>query len=209
MKNRKLVIWLVVVLVLPCFFVLQAHGADIEGSAAHSRIKRYEDAEIIKYQYMEYAELLVPLGKAPHSKALEGSKIVERATTRLTYRIPLGRSPFEVVKNYEVELSAGGYHKLFGGRKEEQDSSFAEAADYKEILWSPNIVALTMNGDTQVFLSMEKQDSHSRMTVNVYAVENRFWAANLSKKEGIKTGQTLLQVDISESDTIEMKMVVV
>ncbi len=186
-----------------------AKSADIDGSKDHLQLKRYEGSEIVKYDFRAYAELIIPLGKAKHSQELEDSMHVEGAVTRLTYKIPMGRSPLEVMRNYEGELKADGFQQLFAGSTKQLGNSFSEAAGYKEILWSPNIPALIMNDDTQRFMALEKKGADGRLVVMLYAVENRFWAANLKKKAGIEKGQTLLQVDIIESKPMEVKMVVV
>jgi OmpA-OmpF porin, OOP family len=195
--------------IMACCFAVSSLAADIQGSKDHPQFKRYEGAEIVKYEFREYDELTVPLGKAKHSQALVDSRRVEGAITRLTYKIPLGRSPLEVVRNYEAELKTDGFLELFRGAKDELGSSFAEAAGYKKIIWSPNIAALTMNGDSQIFLAMQKQSGDADYIIMIYSVENRFWASNLNKKDGLAKGQTLVQVDIVERKAMEAKMVVV
>jgi outer membrane protein OmpA-like peptidoglycan-associated protein len=208
MKTWNLMIWPFFLI----FFILSAgtaQSADIDGSKDHLQIKRYDGSEIVKYDFREYDELIIPLGKAKTSQALEDSMPVDGAITRLTYKIPMGRSPLEVMRNYEAELKADGFQQLFAGSKKALGNSFSEAAGYKEILWSPNIPALIMNDDSQRFLALEKKGARGRLVVMLYAVENRFWAGNLKKEAGIEKGQTLLQVDIVESKPMESKMVVV
>ncbi|MEE4314824.1 MAG: DUF4892 domain-containing protein, partial [Desulfofustis sp.] len=102
--------------------------ADIEGSADHPAVKRYEGAEIIKYNFQEYSDLTIALGKARNSSEIEEEMRAEGAVTRLTYKIPLGRSPLEVVRNYEQDLQADGFTVLFGGSTNDLGSYFAEAA---------------------------------------------------------------------------------
>jgi outer membrane protein OmpA-like peptidoglycan-associated protein len=198
---------ILLLLFIPGISVVSA--ADLEGSKDHPQIKRYEGAEIVKYEFREYDELTIPLGKAKHSLELEDFMQVEGAITRLTYTIPMGRSPLEVIRNYETEFQAHGFQELFAGSGNELGSGFSEAAGYKEIKWSPNIPALTLNGDSQRFLAMEKKGSGGNIFVLLYAVKNRFWAGNLDEKEGIAKGQTLLQVDVVESKPMEVKMVTV
>jgi len=180
--------------------------ADIEGSRDHPSFKRYEGSEIIKYELLEYDSYTVALGKAPTSQNLLQSKEIEGAITRLTYKIPMGRSPLEVVRNYENELKANGFAVLFQGGQDGLGSYFAEAAGYNKIIFPPNIPALTLNSDQQRYLATEKLSPIGNIVVTIYAVENRFWASDLKK---IGKGQTLLQVDIIESKPMETKMVTV
>ncbi|MBU2430327.1 MAG: hypothetical protein KKH99_06510, partial [Proteobacteria bacterium] len=79
-------------------------------------------------------------------------------------------------------------------------------AGYKKLQWPPNVPALTLNGDTQRFLALEKKGVKGNLVLSLYAVENRFWAANL---KNIEKGQVLLQVDIVEAKPMDTKMVTV
>jgi outer membrane protein OmpA-like peptidoglycan-associated protein len=186
--------------------IASLNAADLEGSRDHPLFKRYDGAEIVKYSFREYDDMTIPLGKARSSSELEKSIHVEGVITRLTYKIPLGRSPLEIIRNYEKELVEMGFLPLFSGGGTDLGSYFAEAAGYKEIKWPPNIPALTLNSDTQRFLAAEKKGAEDTITVALYAIENRFWAGNL---KDIEKGQVLLQVDIIQSRPMELKMVTV
>ncbi len=96
-----------------------------------------------------------------------------------------------LIRNYEKELQQLDFFSMFNGSGKELGSYFAEAAGYKEIKWPPNIPALTLNSDTQRFLTVEKKGAEGNITVALYAIENRFWASNL---KNIEKGQVLLQV---------------
>src|SRR3989304_2390874 len=96
---------------------LSATG-DVAGSKDHPLLKRYEDSVIIKYDYKAFDEYTVPLGPAQDKKQLTQSTRIEGEVTRLTYKVPAGRSPLEVVRNYENELEAAGYEVLFAGGRE-------------------------------------------------------------------------------------------
>ena len=124
----------------------------------------------------------------------------------MTYKIPIGRSPLEVIRNYEQDLQSAGATVLFAGGGKELGSYFAEAAGYKEIQWPPNVPALTFNSDSQRYLVMEKKSGEASLLVILYAVENRFWASNL---KGVEKGQVLLQVDVVEREAMEQRMVTV
>jgi len=181
-------------------------SADIAGSKDHRLFKRYEGSEIIKYEFHEYDGLTIALGKAKSSSELTKSMQAEGAVTRLTYKIPPGRSPLEVIRNYENDLKAQGFQPLFSGSKDELGSYFAEAAGYKKLQWPPNIPALTLNSKTQRFLAVEKKGAEGNLVLSLFAVENQFWASDL---KNIEKGQVLLQVDIIENKPMEAKMVTV
>ena len=186
--------------------IVQSFAADIDGSKDHPSFKRYEGSEIMLYSSHEYDSYTIALGKAQNSKLLVQSREMEGAITRLTYKIPTGRSPLEVIRNYGNDLIESGFQLLFEGSKESLGSYFSEAAGYKKIIWPPNIPALTFNSDQQRYLAVEKKSDKGSIVIAIYAVENRFWAGNL---KNVEKGQTLLQVDIVESKPMETKMVTI
>ncbi len=121
--------------------------------------------------------------------------------TRITYKVPIGRSALEVVRNYQTELEAGGFDILFKGDSQALGRYFSEAAGYDQIKWSPNIPAFTLNGDTQRYLAAQKQKNGAiERYVVIYAVENNYWAAQLKE---IKKGQVLVQVDVVDAKPME------
>ncbi|MBE0583932.1 MAG: DUF4892 domain-containing protein [Desulfofustis sp.] len=208
MMAGNYLITLVGLIVLSCFPAVSGFAVDLEGSKDHPLLKRYEGSEIIKYEYRKYDGLTIALGKARSSSELVESSVVEGTITRLTYKVPPGRSSLEVIRNYGQELLDLGFETLFSGGKDELGSYFAEAAGYKAIQWPPNVPALTLNSDSQQFLALQKkgEGASAAVTVALYAVENRFWASDL---KNVEKGQVLLQVDIVESAPMEEKMVVV
>ena len=198
------------VLGLLSFFLLlfsTLHAQDLPGSRDHPALKRYEGSEIIKYVYRQYEAHTIPLGQAKNSQTLAKSLSAEGAVTRITYKVPVGRSALEVVRNYQTELEAGGFDILFKGDTQALGRYFSEAAGYDRIKWSPNIPAFTLNGDTQHYLAAQKQKNGAiERYVVIYAVENNYWAAQLKE---VKKGQVLVQVDVVDAKPMETKMVTV
>lgn len=199
---------LVSLIVLSCLLAAPSFAADIEGSKDHPLLKRYEGSEIIKYEQRKYDSLTIALAKAKSSSELVEARTVEGAITRLTYKVPQGRSCLEVIRNYQKELQSLGFTVVFSGGKDDLGRYFAEAAGYDALQWPPNIPALTLNSDNQQFLAMERkgEGGSADVIVALYAVENRFWASDL---KNVEKGQVLIQVDIVESEPMEEKMVTV
>ncbi len=87
------------------------------------QVQRYEGAFILDYDFRAFTDIAFPLSKlertgntgpannneyAPKQKAeLEGAR------TRLVYLIPEGRSPLEVVRNYQQAIEAKGGKTLY------------------------------------------------------------------------------------------------
>jgi OOP family OmpA-OmpF porin len=96
---------------------LSAQLADVKGSKDPSMLKRYEGSTIIGYDFRKFDEveiLLGPLAAAPGQdlKPTKSQK-VEGQATRILYTVPEGRSPLEVLRNYEQELQKSGFKTLY------------------------------------------------------------------------------------------------
>jgi OmpA-OmpF porin, OOP family len=97
-----------------------AQLSDVHGSKDHPAIKRYEGAIIIGYDYRKFGDgevLLGPVKRGGPGKrtTLTPTKLqrVEGQVTRILYVVPAGRSPLEVVRNYEQELQASGFQTMY------------------------------------------------------------------------------------------------
>lgn len=94
--------------------------SDVKGSKDPAAIKRYEGAIIIGYKFAKFDEFTFPAGPLAPSKASNGPALapsktqrVEGQYTRLVYVGPEGRSPLEVIRNYEQELKKAGFAVVY------------------------------------------------------------------------------------------------
>jgi len=97
-----------------------AQATDAKGSKDHPAIKRYDGSVIIGYDFRSFADyelLLGPLELGPPGRINElspsRSERLEGRVTRILYVAPEGRSPLEVVRNYEQELQKSGFQTLY------------------------------------------------------------------------------------------------
>lgn len=113
MLRHTIRLLLLMTLVLPSWSALAQD--DVEGSADHPLIKRYQGSWILGYQFHEFDEFLLPLGPMPgyDPATLEKSETVEGEWTRIIYVAPPGRSSLEVYRNYEKELKKLGFEVLY------------------------------------------------------------------------------------------------
>ncbi len=96
---------------------------DEPGARDHPLIKRYEGSLIVNYDSKGYDELTAPLSVLVRTQARDSHNnyIVEAAQklelegpyTRLIYLVPEGRSPLEVLRNYQGEITANGGEILY------------------------------------------------------------------------------------------------
>ena len=92
-------------------------AADLQGSADHSLIPRYEGSEIIAYgseAFDRHSFAQAPIRKAGGFEGNpEAVLSAEGKLTTLVYRAPAARSPLEILRNYEQALDAAGFETLF------------------------------------------------------------------------------------------------
>ena len=120
---------------LPANEVL-AQLQDAAGSKDHPMIKRFEGSAIIGYEFKKFNDLVVLLGpaKGKYNSILNWeyehgrraipltptkTQTVEGEMTRILYVAPMGRSPLEVLRNYQQELQRNGFQTLFKCSREE------------------------------------------------------------------------------------------
>jgi OmpA-OmpF porin, OOP family len=109
---------------------------DVKGSKDPAAIKRYEGSIIIGYKFAKFDEFTFMTGPLVPSTASTGPRLVpskeqrvEGQYTRLVYVGPAGRSPLEVVRNYEQELTSAGFTRVFQCARAECGGTEADMTD--------------------------------------------------------------------------------
>jgi OmpA-OmpF porin, OOP family len=103
--------------------------ADVRGAKDHPLLKRYAGSIIVNYEQKAFDELALPLSRLQQTPqrdernnrvfVAEKTLQLEGAYTRLLYLVPEGRSPLEVLRNYQEELRAGGGEILYECKNQE------------------------------------------------------------------------------------------
>lgn len=154
---------------------------DVEGSADHPGIPRYDGSWILGYETKSFDSFDLPTGPAVKKDGKwtgETIEIVEGAKTRLLYVAPEGRSTLEVFRNYEAALRDRGYEILFSC---DADACGARQAMARNILWTKDnkldnkgdltLYALTgMKGDH--YLAARSADGVTSLAL--YVAQNDF-----------------------------------
>jgi OOP family OmpA-OmpF porin len=100
-----------------------AQSGDAKGSKDNPLIKRYEGSTIIGYDARKFDEFDLVLGplRRDEKRDLTPTKRqrVEGQVTRILYTVPEGRSPLEVMRNYEQELQKNGFQTLYKCARDE------------------------------------------------------------------------------------------
>ena len=194
-------------------------------------LKRYEGAFIVEYAsnaYDEFALPLSPLEKvgddmrdarnntrfAPRQK-LE----LEGRVTRLAYVIPAGRSPLEVLRNYQDEIKANAGSVLFECKGDECGGDAESGSDHgggssgllemifpREAVVSPDFsngnCAVNSHHADQRFFAAKLGNGDAQIAVMTYALKDTLYCKALNDR-------TIAIVVLIESKSREQKMVTV
>jgi outer membrane protein OmpA-like peptidoglycan-associated protein len=117
--------------------VAAAQLKDVKGAKDTPIIKRYEGSVILGYDFRKFNDYELLLGPVkepdggPRNKLTPTkSEHLEGQTTRILYVAPEGRSPLEVIRNYEQELQKNGFEVLFKCAREKCGSDDGWLAEY-------------------------------------------------------------------------------
>ena len=94
----------------------RAQPNDVQGAKDNPNIKRYDGSVILGYDFRKFNDYELVVGPVKTIDPLQTnvlgptkSEHVEGQTTRILYAVPEGRSPLEVIRNYEQELQQNGF----------------------------------------------------------------------------------------------------
>ncbi|MBN9334891.1 MAG: OmpA family protein [Devosia sp.] len=207
--------------------------ADIEGAADSRLLKRYEGAFIVSYESRAYAELRIPLsplqpGAPGEYDAMnnriyrpERAETLEGKVTRLVYLVPDNRSPLEVLRNYQDEITAAGGQVEFeckrdecggdanraaygGGNKMSLMQYFFYESDIKDAPHSNGACALTSHINDQHFITarIPQGNATAWVAVQTFQLDAGTYCKALN-------GRTIIVVHVLEPKAREQKMVLV
>jgi OmpA-OmpF porin, OOP family len=207
--------------------------ADIAGAKDSSLLKRYAGAVIVSYQQQAFGELALPMSRLEpvpgktdaHNNRVHEPKSkrnLEGRYTRLVYLAPEGRSPLEVLRNYQEEINGGGGKVLFECKADECGGN-------------PKRTSEGGGGDTSLAMYLFAEDrltdaaeTAGRCAQAELITDLRFFAAELGQGAGhaaVQTytlnspqphdschalnGRTIAVVDIVEPKAREQRMVTI
>jgi outer membrane protein OmpA-like peptidoglycan-associated protein len=110
--------------------VVKVPSADKSGAKDSPLLRRYEGSIIVSHQQQSFGELTLPLSKLEpvpdktdrnnnHLHEPKSKQALEGRYTRIVYLVPEGRSPLEVVRNYQEEIRGKGGKVLFECRADD------------------------------------------------------------------------------------------
>lgn len=177
-----------------------AIAEDVEGSADHPLIPRYDGSEIVKYEHESFADypiLTAPLAEYGGIEDNPGAVLeFEGELTRLTYRAPAKRSVLEVFRNYEQALAEAGFETVFTCEKKE-----CGASDFGDFAERDRSMTIWGDGSSHRYLSARLPRDEGDVYASLYVTENA--------SGGPSKGRAMIQLDVVEIEPMEERMVVV
>lgn len=168
---------------------------DVEGSADHPLVSRYEGAQITQYSQEKFDEYTLLLGKAKGRKPGE-HQVVEGRVTKIRYLIDKERTTLEVYRNYEKALGDAGFETLFECKNKD-----CGGRDFSMVV-IPYDGLMSDNYKDQRFLAAKLARPEGTAYVSLYIVK----AYNIG---GPKKNNVYVQLDIVETAEMDTGMVTV
>lgn len=201
---------------------------DLAGVRDHPLLKRYEGSFIVSADQQAFDEFVLPLAplKEDHERRDQHNNIwfapaerleLEGRVSRLVYVLPAGRSPLEVVRNYQEEVESLGGKVLFTCKREEcggapdrasggggGDMSLAMFLRPEERItdkpFTNGNCAMTERIKDQRYLAAALPEQNAHVSVLAYAVKGSSYCKALA-------GLTVAIVDVVEAKAREQRMV--
>jgi outer membrane protein OmpA-like peptidoglycan-associated protein len=107
-----------------------AQSPDVKGSKDNPIIKRYEGSVIIGYDFRKFNDYELLVGPVAEGDSTRRNVLTPTKTTRILYAAPEGRSPLEVIRNYEQELQKNGFQILYRCAREKCGSEDGWLGEY-------------------------------------------------------------------------------
>jgi OmpA-OmpF porin, OOP family len=203
---------------------VSVRAGDVPKSQDHPLVKRYEGSTIVVYSqkaFDEYQLVTGPVAGRGNEARFPKALTLEGRVTRITYLVPAGRSPVEVIRNYELELKQAGFATLFTGAHKalgqgDFDTAFA-GARYGDLdvpsFSGTNFSMLVSKDDRYLAARLARPDGDVHVAVYAAAIAEgwgRFLFADPPKKDKTAAdGQVIMQLDIVEAKPMETNMVTV
>lgn len=167
---------------------------DVEGSADHPLVSRYEGSVIVTYDVRDFDEYALLTGPAT-SAGPRSTLPLEGKVTRISYHLPgADRSTLEVFRNYENELSAAGFETLFTCSNED-----CGGRSFNQVV-VPYISGFSENYPDQRFLAARRSNADADVAVSLYVVRN-------TSEGGDRHNNIFYRLDVIEAAPMDVGMV--
>jgi OmpA-OmpF porin, OOP family len=198
----------------------QCLAADVAGSKDDPSLKRIEGSEILYYKASKFDAAIFALEKVEFdygAQALKDSKVLraEGPRTIIYYKLPPETTTLEGIRQYEAELKAKGYERLFEGSGDDLDNGYNRFVTriYPEVKGNERLYYVhDFNHDDKRYALYKLTGAEGAIYVSLYAFAINDYSgigAESQKLKGVEVGRVLLRVDILREGAMKERMVVV
>ncbi|NJN52304.1 MAG: DUF4892 domain-containing protein, partial [Gammaproteobacteria bacterium] len=149
---------------------------DAPGTRDHALLPRYEGSCLLASRTTAFERFELPLGKpvkVGDRWTTDPVQVVEGEVTRLMYVAPAGRSPLEVLRNYQIGLVERGFEVLFqcsgadcGGNAQLLNNVVFERGT-RRALGDDTVYYAFQGADQQHFLAARKPDGSAYLSLYI------------------------------------------
>jgi outer membrane protein OmpA-like peptidoglycan-associated protein/opacity protein-like surface antigen len=215
----------------PAFADATVPTKDIAGAKDHPQVQRYDGSFIVDSDSRAFTDIVFPLavlestgktGRNNNQEMAPKKKLeLEGARTRLVYVVPEGRSPLEVLRNYQQDITAKGGQKLYECKGSECGGNATYGTDtgggtqglimysypddqIRAPSFSNGRCAVTSNIDDQRYgvMKFSAGGTDSYISVHAYVMHDTQYCKALD-------GRTIVIVNVLDMKPREQKMVTV
>jgi OmpA-OmpF porin, OOP family len=201
-----------------------AQLTDVKGSKDPSGIKRYEGSIIIGYDFRKFdgVDVLIgPVKQGPrgdlNNLTASKSEHVEGQAVRILYVAPEGRSPLEIVRNYEQDLKQNGFETVFQCAREKCGAKEGWLGEYylyplkRRLSQTPARGGGVPQGQISEYALAFPKDDHYLVAkrANPLAYASVYVATNNWNHVKETFGHPIVLLDLVETAPMESKMVTV
>jgi OOP family OmpA-OmpF porin len=189
-----------------------ASAADLPGSKDPPYLKRFAGSEIVGYFTKSFDEYTLALGEATAAGFAKSEKL-EGAITRIIYRVPVGHTELELLRNYEHALGHAGFSLIYERTPWANDPQFMayffsqvkiRDANGNPFYWGGN------SGSSGGYVAAKATKDGQNLTLAVVVHETsaiNWTTAAIKDPVVFKTGEIIVGVDIVATKAVEIKMV--
>jgi OmpA-OmpF porin, OOP family len=183
-------------------------GADLAGSQDPPGMKRYEGSEIIGFRAPKFDEFLLPLGR-PTSLApavYAKSQKIDGLLSRYTYLAPEGRTPVELMRNYQLEFARLGLTTLY---QKAQGESGWFGPTLNDIATEDEIGQILAYNEAQERVLVGKSKDAKPVYYFVFVTVYKDGVRPDRLEKSVTAGRALAEVIVVTPEKLEQKMVFV
>jgi OOP family OmpA-OmpF porin len=189
-------------------------AAHVAGSKDPPGFKRFEGSEIIYYGTRSYDQYPMARGPGVAFQGFKTTENVERQITRIVYRVPVGHTALELLRNYEQMLGDAGFTQTFE-LAPCNDSAMGDGNFFSDAWWhkwDPNLRKPIGGIDPACYVTAKTTKDGQDINVAVYTAESHDLTKNANgwwpnKNTPVADGQVLVGFDVITAKAVQISMV--